>query len=446
MATTADPTTAAATAAYEAMTPDERRRTARRVSFAAMAGTAIEFYDFFIYGTAAALIFREQFFPSMSPVVGTAVSVGTFAVGYISRPLGAALLSNFGDKYGRKNMLVLSMMIMGISTFLIGLMPTAASIGIAAPLLLIFLRLLQGFGVGAEQAGSIVMATEFAPKGKRGLYGGLAGCGVALGLMLANVSFLIVTSVTSPEWFKSVGWRIPFLFSAVLIGVGLYVRLNVGETPAFRAIQGTQRHRGIPFFQLFAKHWPRVLQIITLTIFLSAVGYTGLVFAVAYGRQQLGLDPTLLITCALIANVVEIPATIFFAAYSDRVGRKRLFLTTVAIGICFAFAFFPLLETKTTIGVLVALMGLRLITAGMYGPQAAIFSELFDTEVRFSGVAVGLGISNMLSAIIVSSLFAGMSGNATAIMIYLVIAGTVSFISGVTIVDGRNRDMNASTR
>jgi MFS family permease len=310
---------------------------------------------------------------------------------------------------------------------------------------LIFLRLCQGFGVGAEQGGALVMATEFAPNGRRGLFAGLAGCGVALGLLMANLGFLTLNSLSDPGWVKAFGWRIPFLFSLVLVGVGLWLRLHVDETPAFKTIIGTTRQKSVPFVQLLVKNWPNLLQIVTLTLFLTAIGYTGLVFAVAYASSRLGVPSQVLLACGMVANLLEIPATIFFASLSDRIGRKKVFLTAVAIGIAFAFVFFQLIDTKSILAIGAALAGLRLITAGMYGPQGAIFAEMFDTEVRFSGVAVGLGVGNIVSALIVSTLFASTGGSPWGPTLFMAGAGVVSFISGMTLKDRRGRDMADTT-
>jgi len=438
---TAVAATLSPTTAFDDLSAEEKFRFARRVSVAAAIGTAIEFYDFFIYATAAALVFRAQFFPNMDPVTGTAVSIATFAAGYLSRPIGAAVIANLGDRYGRKNMLIISMMTMGIATFLIGCLPTAATIGSAAPILLILLRVIQGIGVGGEQSGGIVMATEYAPQRLRGVFAGLASCGVAAGVATGNLVFLVMTLTTSPEWFQSFGWRIPFMLSIVLIGVGLYVRFNIDESPAFLALQRKSAPKRIPFLELIVNHWPKVLRVLLLTMFMSSIGYVGQVFLVAYATSQLQVAPSVLLGCAIVANILEVPATVFSGWLSDKVGRKWVYLPTVVVGLLFSFAVFPLVNTGSWIGIGAAVIGLRLITAGMYGPQGALFSEMFNTEVRYSGVALGFAASTTIAAVIVSFLFAGSAGGTFLPTVFITACAVVTLITGLTITDRSKRDL-----
>lgn len=438
-------TAAAATlnpnAAFDHLSAEEKFRFARKVSIAASIGTAIEFYDFFIYATAAALVFRSQFFPNMDPVTGTAVSIATFAAGYLSRPIGAAVIANLGDRYGRKNMLIISMMTMGVATFLIGCLPTAATIGSAAPILLILLRVIQGIGVGGEQSGGIVMATEYAPPRLRGLFAGLASCGVAAGVATGNLVFLTMRLSTSPEWFQSFGWRIPFMLSILLIGVGLYVRFNIAESPAFVALQKKSAPKPIPFLELIVNHWPKVIRVLLLTMFMSSIGYVGQVFLVAYATNQLLVEPAVLLTCAIVANIIEVPTTVFSGWLSDQYGRKWIYLPTVVVGFLFSFAVFPLVSTTSWFAIAIAVIGLRIITAFMYGPQGALFSEMFNTEVRYSGVALGFAVSTTIAAVIVSFLFAGSAGDTSLPTYFMAGCAVLTFVTGLTITDRPKRDL-----
>jgi MFS family permease len=380
------------------LTEEQRHSEATRVALASLVGSTIEWYDFFLYATAAALVFRELFFPQFSPLVGELLSFSTMAVGYIARPLGAIVMGHFGDRIGRKAMLVTSLILMGLATTLIGILPPFAAIGIAAPLLLVAARLIQGFAVGGEVGGAITMAVEHAPDGKRGLFGGFPQLGVATGLVFANLIFLAANASMSAEDFKSWGWRIPFLISILLVLVGVYVRLKVSESPIFNEMKKKGSEAKVPLVDLARTGWKQILIVALSTLFTNVMGFAGLVYMLGYATATLGFSRSTILTFVIISNVIEIPTTLYFANLSDRVGRRTIYLWALGFAMIWGLAFFPMVNTAIPWLVFVAILGGRLCIAAIYGPQAALFSELFDTKIRFSGISIGYAISAVIGA------------------------------------------------
>jgi MFS family permease len=380
------------------LSEEQRHGEAARVALASLVGSTIEWYDFFLYATASALVFRELFFPQFSPLVGTLLSFSTMAVGYIARPLGAIVMGHFGDRIGRKAMLVTSLILMGLATTLIGLLPSFAAIGIAAPILLVAARLVQGFAVGGEVGGAITMAVEHAPDNKRGLFGGFPQLGVATGLVFANLIFLAANASMSTEDFKSWGWRIPFLISILLIIVGVYVRLKVSESPIFDKMKQKGREATVPLVDLARTGWKQILIVALSTLFTNVMGFTGLVYMLGYATTTLGFSRSAILTFIIVSNVIEIPTTLYFAGLSDRVGRRTIYLWALGFAMIWGLAFFPMVNTAIPWLVFVAILGGRLCIAAIYGPQAALFSELFDTNIRFSGISIGYAISAVIGA------------------------------------------------
>ncbi|MGZ3410945.1 MAG: MFS transporter [Xanthobacteraceae bacterium] len=380
------------------LTDSQRNSEATRVAFASLVGSTIEWYDFFLYGTAAALVFREAFFPQFTDLIGTLLSFSTLAVGYVARPLGAIVMGHFGDKLGRKAMLIMSLVMMGLATTLIGVLPSFASIGIAAPVILVCARLLQGFAVGGEVGGAITMAVEHAPEGRRGFFGGFPQLGVATGLVLANLIFLASSVSMSAEDFKVYGWRIPFLVSILLVLIGVYVRLKVAESPIFAAMKRIGEEARVPFVDLFQVAWRQILIVALSTIFTNVMGFTGLIYMLGYATTKLGFTRPTILTFTIIANVIEIPATLYFAHLSDRIGRRKVYLFALGFAMIWGLAFFPLVNTASPALVFIAIVVARLCIAAIFGPQAALFSELFDTRIRYSGISIGYSISSILGA------------------------------------------------
>jgi MFS family permease len=380
----------------------------RRVAATSLAGTSIEWYDFFIYGTAAALVFPRAFFPAdLPPLVALIAAFGTFAVGFIARPFGGALFGHYGDLFGRKKALVSALLMMGVATTLVGFLPTYSSIGIAAPLLLTLLRFVQGLAVGGQWGGAMLLVTENAPADKRGFYGAFAQAGAPLGLVLANIAFLVVSGSLSDDAFISWGWRIPFILSIALIALSLYVQLSLEDTPAFKALQDIQAERtehgneGDHAVNAPVKRSP-ILEVIRLQpreIVLAAGAFLAVqvtfyilvAFVVAYGTNPagLGLSRDMMLTVVLIASLVQIPVLFLAASYSDRHGRRGIYMLGAILGGCWAFVLFPLINTGEFVWVLLAACGGQIFVGLMYGPQAALLTELFSTRVRYSGASLG---------------------------------------------------------
>ena len=347
-----------------------------KVAFASFIGTAIEFYDFYIYGTAAALVLGGAFFPEFSEAAGTLASFATFAVAFFARPVGGVVFGHYGDRVGRKAMLIFSLLLMGISTFLIGLLPGYAAIGIWAPVLLVTLRFLQGFGLGGEWGGAVLLATEHANEGRRGFYSSFPQMGPAVGFLLSSGFFLILTSSLSEDQFASWGWRLPFLASIVLVAIGLYVRVTISETPVFRQAMETQTRARVPFFDM-VRTYPRVLLLSSGGMALAYVlFYTITTFSLSYGTTRLGLSSTTLLYCAMISVAIMGVSVPVFASLSDRVGRRRLCLAAAVLAGIWAFPLFWLFDTGSPLLVALSFSIGLVIFAMLYGPMGAFLPEL----------------------------------------------------------------------
>ncbi|BCU80829.1 MFS transporter [Polycladomyces abyssicola] len=396
-------------------------------------GTAIEWYDFFLYGTAAALVFPQLFFPESDPLTGTLQAFATFTLGFVARPFGGIIFGHYGDKIGRKSMLIVTLMIMGIATALIGLLPTYESIGVWAPILLIVLRLLQGIGVGGEWGGAALMSVEHAPKGKRGFYGSWTQMGVPGGLLLSTAVFTMFSSLPE-EQFLTWGWRIPFLVSFLLIGVGLFIRLRVMETPAFQKVKETGTEARLPILEVLKAQPKQVLQAMGARFAENGTFYIFSVFVLTYATEQLGMPKSMVLNGVTIATALEFIAVPLFGALSDRIGRRPVYMAGAAFTALFAFPFFWLLDTKSTFFTWLAIViALALGHAAMYGPQAAFLSELFGTRVRYSGVSIGYQLASVfaggLAPLIATSLMAWAGGKPWAVAVYLIFMCLVTLIS-----------------
>jgi len=377
--------------------------------------------------------------------VGTLLSFSTMAVGYIARPLGAIIMGHFGDKLGRKTMLVSSLVIMGVATTIIGLLPSFNTIGIAAPVILVMARLLQGFAVGGEVGGAITMAVEHAPDRRRGLYGGFPQLGVASGLVLANLIFLASNAFLSADQFKSFGWRIPFLVSVILVLVGVYVRLRVSESPIFKFMKRAGEEIKIPLVTLFGRAWKQILIVALSTLFTNVMGFIGLIFMLRYATTTLGFTRSTILTFTIIANVIEIPATLYFADLSDRVGRRTIYLWALAFAIVWGAVFFPLVNTAIPAVVFAAILVARLCIAAIFGPQAALFSELFDINIRYSGISVGYSISSIIGAQTpaIAALLVAATGGTVILSGYIAAAALVSFVTALFLWETYKVDLQA---
>jgi MFS transporter, MHS family, shikimate and dehydroshikimate transport protein len=381
-------------------TPVERDRSAdvRRVMLASFVGTAIEWYDFFLYGTAAATVFGPLFFPGADPLVGTLSAFGTFAVGFVARPFGGIVFGHFGDRVGRKSMLVYSLLIMGAATFLIGLLPTYSQIGVLAPLLLVVLRLLQGIGVGGEWGGAVLMAVEHSPSGRRGLSGSWPQAGVPAGLFLSTVVFGVMNTSLTDEQFLAWGWRVPFLVSLLLIGVGLFIRLAVLESPAFAALQASNRREARPLVTAVRDYRHPLLLAMGMRAGENAVFYIYTVFILSYGATQLGMPRATMLWGVALAAAVGLFTIPLFGWLSDRIGRRRMYFAGAVFSLLYVVPCFLLLGTRSTPVVWFAIVvGVAIGHAAMYGPQAAYFSELFGAAVRYSGASLSYQLASVLA-------------------------------------------------
>ena len=375
----------------------------RRVAMTSLAGTSIEWYDFFLYGTAAAVIFPKAFFPQDLPtMVLLIISFSTLAVGFLARPLGGIVFGHFGDRIGRKRTLVVALMMMGVATTLIGLLPTYSSIGIAAPLMLVALRFVQGFAIGGQWGGAMLLVTESAPADQRGWYGAYAQAGAPIGVILANLAFIGVSSSMSDEAFMDWGWRLPFIASIVLIGISMYIQLKIEDTEAFRSLSDAQTDSDTapqvversPVIVAIRKYPKRIMLSAGAFLSVQVTFYILIAFVIAYGMNSpsVELSRDTMLTAVLIAAAFMVPTQFYFSGLSDRIGRKSVYRWGAILTGVLGFALFPLIDTGSPILICVAItMGL-LFLGMQYGPQAAYFTELFSTEVRYSGASLGYQI------------------------------------------------------
>ena len=371
----------------------------RRVAFASCIGSTVEWYDFFIYATASALVFNKLFFPSFDPLVGSLVALGTYAAGFFARPIGGLLFGYIGDRYGRKNALVTTLLIVGIATFVIGLMPTYETIGIAAPLLLLFIRLLHGFGIGGEQGNAILITCEHAPPERRGFYGAWVQIGAPAGFVLPLGLFAILTALLPDEQFMAWGWRIPFLASLLLVGIGLYIRLQLSESPMFAALRRSERQNRSPLGTLLRTHRRQLLLGCGAKLAESTVFTTFAVLIVAYATSR-GVPRPIMTQATLIAILAELVALPLCGALADRFGRRPIYLVGAALCLALAAPVFSLAYYRLDSLIWIGLIGVLSIGhAAMYGPQAAFFAELFPTGVRASGISFVQQIGALLGSV-----------------------------------------------
>lgn len=402
----------------------------RRVLAASAVGSALEWYDFFIYGTAAALVFGELFFPKADPTVGTLLAFASFGVGFIARPFGGLVFGHLGDRIGRKPVLVITLMMVGAGTFLIGLVPTYDSIGIWAPILLVVLRLVQGFGAGAEYGGAVIMAVEHAPPGKRGLFGSFAPLGVTIGLLLANGVFALFAALPKED-FMSWGWRVPFLLSIVLILVGFYIRYRVSETPVFSEIAAKNAAARSPVVEAVKRHPREFLVVIGARLAENGLGYLFPVFALNYMTQQLQLPKTMVLQGNMLAYTVQLLTIPLFSILSDRIGRRPVYMGGALFSAAFAFPFFMLIGTQSQPLIYLALiLGISVGVAAMFGPQAAYFAELFGARLRYSGFAFARELGSILAGgpapLIAASLLIWGGGQPWLVAAYFVLLSLIT--------------------
>jgi MFS family permease len=376
------------------------KNTMRRIAIASGTGTTIEFYDFLIYGTAAALVFGDIFFPALGPAAATVASFATLGVAFVARPFGSILFGHFGDRIGRKKTLVTTLLVMGLATMLIGFMPTADQIGVAAPILVVILRVIQGLAVGGEWAGATLLAAENAPKAKRGFYAMFPQFGPAIAFSLASTTFLITALAMSPEAFASFGWRIPFIASFLLVAVGLYVRLKIDETPVFAGEVAKGGTSAVPFGEAFRTQPREILLGSGVMVMVFAFFYLAVSYLTSYGTATLKLERTTVLAIGILGGVVFAVAVGLGAVYSDRVGRRRTITIANIVAVVWALVLFPILDIGTPFAFAIGVCVTLFIAGIAYGPVGAFLPELFNTRYRYTAAGLAYNFAGIIGGAI----------------------------------------------
>lgn len=435
--------------------PKASEQSIRKVASISLLGASIEWYDFFLYGAAAAVVFPKVFFAGdLPPLVALMAAFGTFAVGFVARPVGGVVFGHFGDKYGRKTTLVTALVMMGAATAMIGLLPGYATVGGWAVALLVILRFVQGLAIGGQWGGAMLLATENAPQERRGFYGSFAQAGAPVGVVLANLALLAMSTNLSDEAFMSWGWRVPFIASVILVGVALYVQLKLEETDAFRQLAKASEQRGAagtvkvrsPVLRVIREHPGRIALAAGAFIAIQVAFYILITFVIAYGanREGLSISRDTMLSAVLLGALVMTPSVFISGALSDRFGRRSVFMSGAALLGVWAFAIFPLIDTGSFVWIAVA-VGLAQIFVGMmYGPQAAFFAELFPTAVRYSGASLGYQVGAILGgalAPIVAVALLDEFGTGLPISIYIAGAALISLVSVALLTETSGKDL-----
>ena len=425
----------------------------RKVALTSLAGTSIEWYDFFLYGAAAALVFPTAFFGEIPESTALILSLLTFAAGFIARPIGGIIFGHYGDKVGRKKTLVAALMLMGIASTLIGLLPTYAMIGVTAPILLTTLRFAQGLAIGGQWGGAMLLVTESAPSNKRGYYGAFAQAGAPIGVILANLAFIATSALLPDEAFMSWGWRIPFLASAILIGISMYIQLTMEDTKAFRELQNHQKSIGSnenreikksPVLEALIKYPKRIALAAGAFLSIQVTFYILVAFLLAYGVTSADMSRADMLSAVLIGSAIMVPVQFMFSSYSDRNGRKGIFMTGAILTAIWAFAIFPLVDTGNFwLIVLAVTFGLSFL-AMMYGPQAAFFTELFSTEVRYSGATLGYQLGAIAGGAFAPTIAAKLWTDFDIfwVSVYIAIASILTLLSVMSLTETYKTDLN----
>ena len=424
----------------------------RKVALTSLSGTSIEWYDFFLYGAAAGLVFPKLFFGEVDPTTALILSFLTFAAGFIARPVGGIIFGHFGDIVGRKKTLVMALMLMGIASTMIGLLPTYETIGIAAPLLLTFLRFCQGIAIGGQWGGAMLLVTESAPNNRRGFYGAYAQAGAPVGVILANIAFISVSSLTTEADFLSWGWRIPFLISFVLVIISMYIQLRLEDTRAFKELEASKsaepeekrQIKSSPILEALRRYPGRISLAAGAFLSIQVTFYILVAFILAYGVQTTELSRNDILMAVLIGSAIMVPMQFVFSDYSDKNGRKGIFMTGAILTGVWAFALFPLIDTGSFYLVILGVSGGLMFLGMMYGPQAAFFAELFSTDVRYSGASLGYQIGAIIGGSFAPTIATLLWKNYDIfwVSVYIAFASLASLLSVYFLTETYQKDLN----
>ncbi len=415
----------------------------RRAIIAATVGTSIEWYDFFLYSTVAALVLPKIFFTHLDPALGSALSFLTFWAGFLARPIGAAIFGHYGDRIGRKATLIITLLVMGIGTFLIGLLPGYGTLGVLAPILLTLLRVLQGIGIGGEWGGSVLLALEWNDKGRRGFVGSWPQFGVPVGLVLANLAFLLFNAVTGDQ-FLNWGWRVPFLLSILLVAVGLYIRIGILETPVFANLVETQKLEKAPVVEVLRRNWREVILSALTRLGQNTLFYIFTSFVLLYGTATLHFKRGEILNYTLVMSVISLFTVPLFGLLSDYLGRKRVYIAGGLIMMLYPFVYFGLLDTKIVLFVFLGIALSLPLHDSQYGPQAALIAEAFTGRLRYSGSSIGYQLASVFAggpAPLVATFLLARFHSSLPIAVYLALASLISIVATLLLTDNSKRDI-----
>ncbi|MDK7666369.1 MFS transporter [Cytobacillus oceanisediminis] len=419
----------------------------KKVLIASLIGSSIEWFDYFLYGTVAALVFNQMFFHSDDPAVGLMLAYASFALAFFIRPLGGVIFSHIGDKIGRKKTLVLTLSLMGGATVLMGFLPTYDNIGTAAPILLIILRLIQGIGLGGEWGGALLLAVEYAPKNRRGFFGSIPQMGVTIGMLLGTLALSIMTLLPE-EAFLSWGWRVPFILSALLVFFGLWIRKGIDETPSFKKAQEKGEIAKIPFVETMRSHWKEVLIAVGAKVVETAPFYIFGTFIVSYATTQLGFSRTVTLNAVTIATIITTILIPIMGKLSDKFGRKKLYVGGTVLMMLYAFPYFWLLHQGSAFLLVVAtILGLGIIWAPITAVLGTMFSEIFKSNVRYTGITLGYQIGAALAGgtapLVATALLNAYDNSYVPVALYIMLAAAISLIAIASVRDRSNQDLDS---
>lgn len=423
----------------------------RRVLVGTLVGTSIEWYDFFIYATTAAMVFGQLYFQPLSadsPALAQIIAFATIGISFLFRPLGAIIAGHLGDRLGRKKMLVLTLLLMGGATALMGILPTYAQIGFWAPVLLMILRILQGLSAGGEWGGAALMAVEHAPQGKRGLFGAFPQIGVPVGMLLASLVLTGLTLLLGPEGFIAWGWRLPFLLSVLLIVIGFFIRRSVDESPAFAELLTRRRQSSAPLGRLFKGHFKEVAKCALIFMGNNAAGWLLIAYVSSYATKTLGMAQTPVLVVTSVAAVAWLGTTLWSGVVSDKIGRVKTFQVGYVAVILWIIPMFLLIDTANIWFLALATIVLTFGLGFAYGPMSAMYAEMFPIEVRYSGVSIGYAIGTILGgafAPMVAQVLIQTTGWSPSIGLYIIGLSIISLITVSTVKDGRTRDLGVAS-